>query len=896
MRPINTTVKKAVFLFSILITILGFSNKSEASTLNPGDVALITANMWSQDTIEFVLMKEISGTTEMHITLAGWDTVNTTWSFSTTNHVTWTYTGDLPCGTVVTLHGLSFGTASHGALSGSMNGTGSPSGGSITFYQGTSGDASTASFIWCFNYNTNGFAVDAQGDLFETNVPAGLTEGENAVSMTQGPNTNFSFTCQYAGTDADSLRSALCDVSNYTLSNGDGPTVYNSCTFDFCPCVMSPTINIADVNCTGGNDGSATAIPGGGVGPYTFLWGDFFTDSVRTNLSAGNVFLTVTDATGCMGTANDTINQPAGSPLNVGVSVTNAVSCPNGTDGELTASAANGTSPYTYTWSVGGPGSVNSNLPSSSYFVTVTDAAGCTATNSQTLQIPNAISVGTFVDNNVTCHGGADGAATAFGSGGQSPFTYAWGSGATTDGVTGLNAGNHGVTVTDALGCTESSIVTISEPGTPMDASVSIDNTIDCFGDGDGGASASPTGNNGPATYLWSNAATTASISSLSGGTYTCTVTDSLGCTAIDSAIIVEPTMLTANASGTNITCVGQNDGTATLNQTGGTTPYAFIWSDGQTIETAVGLAPGIYSGTVTDANGCVASDATVNSDVLCSDPGGLNVKNVQPNEGTGTWFGVCGVTTYMITYWEASNPAGKQIVFSYNSKTQKKLIGLSPNTKYKFHVRSWCGVSGSWSDASVIKKFTTTINPCNMHTGLSTSPVRVDEARMNWTPEANSTKIKLRWRVQGTSTWTELDLAPTSTKYWATGLTAGTGYEWQIENFCTYGVNIGTGFTAIQQFTTPVSKMEDTFAAVQEDEMFKLFPNPNNGQFSIVTPSSENAVDVIVTDANGKVIRMVQAIGGETTPINMDGVSSGVYFLNAKGETLNIHKKVIVQ
>jgi gliding motility-associated-like protein len=135
-----------------------------------------------------------------------------------------------------------------------------------------------------------------------------------------------------------------------------------------------------------------------------------------------------------------------------------------------------------------------------------------------------------------------------------------------------------------------------------------------CRGASTGTATASATGANGAYTYLWSNNATTASISNLPAGTYTVTVTSG-ECTRTASVTVNEPALGVSASTTTTPSNCGQTDGTATVTPANGIGTYTYLWSNGQTAATANNLAAGNYSVTVRDANNCsVVAAATVSN------------------------------------------------------------------------------------------------------------------------------------------------------------------------------------------------------------------------------------------------------------------------------------------
>ncbi len=169
----------------------------------------------------------------------------------------------------------------------------------------------------------------------------------------------------------------------------------------------------------------------------------------------------------------------------------------------------------------------------------------------------------------------------------------------------GLSAGTYTATVTDANGCIATATVIITQP-TLLTATISASINILCKGGTTGSAAVTAAGGSPAYTYAWTPAGgNTANATGLSANTYTITVTDANGCTATSSVTLTEPTALTLTTTSTQVTC-GNNNGTATVTPLGGTPGYIYSWAPGgQSNATATGLAVGLYTITVTDANGC---------------------------------------------------------------------------------------------------------------------------------------------------------------------------------------------------------------------------------------------------------------------------------------------------
>lgn len=205
--------------------------------------------------------------------------------------------------------------------------------------------------------------------------------------------------------------------------------------------------------------------------------------------------------------------------------------CNGSTNGSIQTSVTGGSGTVTYNWS--GPNSFNNSsanptgLAAGTYNVTVTDAAGCTATNSFTVTQPSVISISTS-SNPVSCFNGNNGSAQASASGGTPGYTYNWSTGGSGTNISALTAGTYTVTVTDSRSCTSSTTVSVSQP-TLLTATVSADVSEICIND-TVDVTVSASGGTTPYTGTGSFIAVQ--------GTNSYTVTDGNGCTATTSIVI----------------------------------------------------------------------------------------------------------------------------------------------------------------------------------------------------------------------------------------------------------------------------------------------------------------------------------------------------------------------
>lgn len=219
----------------------------------------------------------------------------------------------------------------------------------------------------------------------------------------------------------------------------------------------------------------------------------------------------------------------------------------------------------------------------------------------------------------VSCAGDCNGSIQLLGLGGLPPFNYTI---AKTDGTSvqtqfnngffnGLCAGNYFGVVEDTGGCFDTVFFSIQN-ALPLSLQVAQTQSVSCFGENDGSATATPGGGTGAYTYLWGDplAQILPTASLLVAGPVSVTVTDGNGCQISGSTVITQPQPLQLAASGTNVLCFGGNTGTGLVVPTGGTSPYTYLWNDifGTVTPDVSGLPAGMYEVNVTDANGCEAS------------------------------------------------------------------------------------------------------------------------------------------------------------------------------------------------------------------------------------------------------------------------------------------------
>jgi len=382
----------------------------------------------------------------------------------------------------------------------------------------------------------------------------------------------------------------------------------------------SPTVTTTQVNvlCFGGATGTATAIPAGGTGVYTYSWNTIPVQPTvtATGLSAGTYTITISDGNSCTAAASAIITQPA-TALSGSITAQTDVSVPGGNNGSVTVSGSGGTSPYQYKLDAGvyQVSGTFGTLTAGSYNVTVQDINLCVFDVPVTITQPAATVSGSFSQTNVACFGASTGSITAIGSGGVAPYQYSLDAVTfQTSGTFGsLAAGTYTVTVQDAVLSTFGMSVTITEPASSVGGSITSQTNVLCFGSNTGNVTVAGSGGLSPYQYKLGTGSYQASgtFGTLTAGAYTVTVQDANLCTFNVNVTITQPLAVLAGSitTQTNVSCPGAADASVTVTGSGGNSPLMYSLNGGifQTSGTFSNLAGATYAITVQDANLCTA-------------------------------------------------------------------------------------------------------------------------------------------------------------------------------------------------------------------------------------------------------------------------------------------------
>jgi hypothetical protein len=498
----------------------------------------------------------------------------------------------------------------------------------------------------------------------QTNVNCfGASTGTASIS-TSGATGPYTYTWS-PGNLSGASQSAL-SAGTYTIAikSTDNCPGTGTLTITQPTAALNAVISATTITGCGSSTGGATVTPSGGTPAYTYSWAPSGGTTIGvSNLAAGNNTVTVTDSKGCTKTAVANITTAGGPTLSV-ASQTN-VNCFGANTGTATINPTGGTGPFTYTWTPGNlSGASQTGLAAGTYTINGKDANQCTGTITLTITQPTAALAASISATTTTGCGASTGGATVTANGGTSGYTYSWTpSGGTTAGVSNLAAGNNSVTVTDAKGCTVTTVANITAAGGPT-LSVTSQTNVNCFGASTGTATVAGGGGTGPYTYTWTPGNLTgASQTGLAAGTYTINVRDANLCTGSSTLTITQTTSaVAATISATTTTGCGTSTGGATVTASGGTSGYTYSWTpSGGTTAGVSNLGSGSNSVTVTDAKGCtvtaIANITTAGGPTL-SAVSQASVSCFGASTGTATVAGSGGTGPYTYT-WNPGNLTG---------------------------------------------------------------------------------------------------------------------------------------------------------------------------------------------------------------------------------------------
>ena len=580
------------------------------------------------------------------------------------------------------------------------------------------------------------------------------------------------------------------------------------------------------------NNGSVVAAGIGGTGPYTYAWSNASTATTISGVAPATYNVVATDAEGCSASATAAVTT-SNVPFTLSLTPT-AATCTTAT-GSVAAAASAGVSPYTYAWSNSTTAATLSAVHAGTYSVTVTDSHGCSTTSSSTVNSNNVAFTVTPTNGTTSC-GSNTGTVSVAASAGTFPYTYLWANASTGSNLTGLGAGSYDVTVTDAHGCTTSAAAAVATPGGPT-ATDTVTN-LSCYNNNSGKIAVTVSGGATPINYLWSNAATTVSLTGIAAATYTLTITDHNNCSFEVSATLSQPTAIFDSVSTTEVTCYGLSNGAAMVTASGGTQPYTYAWLSGPSTQPITGVAAGTYKAVITDGNGCVDTATAV-----INQPGALlltgTAVNVSCNGGSN---GVLSVST-----------VGGTMPYSYawsNSGTDTSITGLSAGNYTAIVIDAH-----QCTDTLALSVTQPTALAVTLHPTSASSSTATDGSDIAL-GSGGTTPLNYAWSNSATGS----NLTGLAPGQYCVTITDG--------NHCTV-----SGCDSVS-YTTGINTISTA--------LIRIYPNPASNQLTIETNSAEGKFLFTVYSLDGKLVEQ-QTIAGEKSTIILNQLTNGLYTYQLK-------------
>ena len=368
----------------------------------------------------------------------------------------------------------------------------------------------------------------------------------------------------------------------------------------------------------GGSDGKAVVEVTNSQAAFTYKWDNGETKRRASGLNTGLHTVTITDPrNGCTTIGEINISESL-APLAVSLTQVKENLCNGESKATIEAMVQGGQAPYQYTWEgmILNQSKID-NLKAGTYRLTVTDTKNNKADAEIRVIEPKVLSIESKVLQSANTNM-ADGQATVAVEGGSSPYTYAWSSNESGVKAIKLSAGEHEVTVTDANNCVAIASVMITEDILPLSVEIVQSGEIRCSNEQSVNLAAQISGGKSPFTYEWSTGGSNNTINNVGAGDYQVTITDAVNTVTNATIRVTEPGALTSQLVRKSAANSNASDGKATINVSGGTGKYTYLWDNGETTPSAKNLSAGQHTVTITDEAGCATEFSTdINEDIL---------------------------------------------------------------------------------------------------------------------------------------------------------------------------------------------------------------------------------------------------------------------------------------
>jgi hypothetical protein len=493
------------------------------------------------------------------------------------------------------------------------------------------------------------------------------------------------------------------------------------------------------------------------------------------------------------------------------------------------------------------------------YCVTVTDANGCTNSNCIFINV-FAVPIASITGPSFICNGNS----ATLNAG--AAISYIWSNGSTTQSTSVNTSGNYCVTVSNSLGCTASTchsftvssaiIPTIAANG-PTTFCQSSNVTLDA--------------GSGYSLYIWSNGASTETITVNTSNVYKVTVSNATGCTGSASqTVTVTPLINGLSIVGPTSACGGGNVTLTTSSAYG-----SYIWSNGATTQAINIAATGIYYVTVSNGGNCTAT--AHQSVTILTSP----VPNIFPDSLSNLCSGGNATLKVGATFHS----------YLWNTGATSQLITINTGGTYSVTVTSTNGCTGASSTA--------TTSGCSIPViaAIPTTNIVATGGMANWIQPACYYNYTIRISLHNANSWTSYTFLPNS-HYMFSNLLHNTAYDWQIQTNCNASGTINSGFSATQTFTT-LARLADGETGNPE-YAFNVYPNPTNDRVTVAfTTGNEDVYSIRMMDVTGRIVlsqNYTSVVGENQYQLNLSTVAKGVYTVILQNGTTLLQSKIVVQ
>jgi PKD repeat protein len=574
--------------------------------------------------------------------------------------------------------------------------------------------------------------------------------------------------------------------------------------------------------------------------------------------------------------------------------ITNSISssCLNN-DGQAIANVIGPNAPYSYSWTNGSTSNIASDLTAGIYQVTVTDNKGCSNFAIATVSDAEAptIAVSNVID--VSCYGQSNGAINITPIGNTEGIQFQWSNGATSEDVNGLVAGPYEVIVTNGQGCVSVASINVDQPD---EVTISFTSNTATCNLNNGSATAVVSGSSGPYVYIWSNGQSSAQATGLGAGFYTVSVIDNQSCLTTGTVAISE-----TNAPGilldslVNQGC-GQDGSAIYITPIGGTAPYTYMWSNGNTLQDLIDVLPGQYTLTVNGANGC-ESNAIYQITYLAPQPTNVCVLTVtfdQHNKIAWEKPETDEISHYKI--YKESSTAG--LYFHIGSVPYEDLSVFvdpvsNPATQAYRYRLSAVDNCGNESAISIHQK---TIHLTqNIGIGGAVNLIWSHYEGINY----STYKVMRYDNING---WTQLASLPSNVNSYtdlnaplATATSLYYQIEIELEETCESTRVENNNTTRSNRTEAIAGDIENSIIEIDMEDRVVLFPNPSDGLIYLnMLTGVESDVYFEIIDIHGKLLHRrsnVNVSNGEELIFDLNDEAPGMYIMK-----IGLHSNVITK